>query len=136
MDIKRSNRIKKAAAIAALVLVVGSAGVAAEAGNAGLLAGNVVSAEDESQIAKGSRDTQYHFIKTESDFTSFVNAAYTDDKIHVAQILVDTLSLSGGYEKLSADKVVYGDGSKIIITGNKALFTPPISCGKNRGKGG
>ena len=122
MDIKRSNRIKKAAAIAALVLVVGSAGVAAEAGNVGFLAGNVVSAEDESQIAKGSRDTQYHFIKTESDFTSFVNAAYTDDKIHVAQILVDTLSLSGGYEKLSADKVVYGDGSKIIITGNKALF--------------
>ena len=91
MDIKRSNRIKKAAAIAALVLVVGGASVAAEVGNAGFLAGDVVKADSldnnsGKEVVIEKIDSTKPEPERQKQFEDFVNKNINDGKIHVLQL--------------------------------------------------
>ena len=81
MDIKRSNRIKKAAAIAALVLVVGGASVAAEVGNVGLFEKDIISADavdaNEISTAKQFEDFLKKNVGKDETLTAKITANIT-----------------------------------------------------------
>ncbi|MBP1567981.1 MAG: hypothetical protein J6U36_05000, partial [Oscillospiraceae bacterium] len=119
MDIKRSDRLRKTAAIAALVLAINSTGATAELGTTGFWSGNIVNAVDSE-----NEEIVFHYINTGADFEKFVNETFTDGKTHVAQFTekAEEVEVKGGYDTLSAGKVIYGDGSTLKITGNNALF--------------
>ncbi|WP_044976154.1 hypothetical protein [Ruminococcus sp. HUN007] len=110
MDIKRSNRIKKAAAIAALVLVVGGASVAAETGNAGLFEKDIISAD--------AVDTTVVPISTADDFIAFLSRNPEPGKTLTAK-LTASIEVPGGYDKLKKGMIIYGNGNTITVTGVK-----------------
>ncbi|MBR6923173.1 MAG: hypothetical protein IKH50_01400, partial [Oscillospiraceae bacterium] len=112
MDIKRSNRIKKAAAIAALVLVVGGASVAAEVGNAGLFGGEIVSAISTADC--------YEITTAEGEGEGSIKGFFKSEK--AVGILKNDITVKDGFDKLPAGKTLYGNGNIITITGKNALF--------------
>ena len=107
MDIKRSNRIKKVAAIAALVLVVGSAGVAAEVGNVGRVYA------DDPAVSVGTNDSTVKEISSAEDFKQFIENDEYRTGILTTSITVDCTE--DGYV-LKEGKHLYGGGYTITIS--------------------
>ena len=112
MDIKRSDRLRKTAAIAALVLAINSTGATAELGTTGFFDGDVVSA-----ITISSTDFE---IKSEADLQSFIN----QDTKKRGIINVDNLEVTECLGDLTGEKVLYGNGKTIIIKGTDGTASP------------
>ncbi|MBQ5988342.1 MAG: hypothetical protein IJL67_02490, partial [Oscillospiraceae bacterium] len=103
MDIKRSERIRKTAAIAALVLVVGTSSVAAEFGNSGVFSGDVVNA------ITINEKTDYE-ITSEAKLEEFL--AQNEKK---RGIITRNFEVTKTFDALGSGKTLYGDGKTITL---------------------
>ncbi|WP_044976147.1 hypothetical protein [Ruminococcus sp. HUN007] len=112
MDIKRSDRLRKTAAIAALVLAINSTGATAELGTTGFFDGDVVSA-----ITISSTDFE---IKSEADLKAFLDPDQTQKKRGIINPDEgETIEVSEYLGNLTGEKTIYGNGKTITITSEK-----------------
>jgi len=117
MDIKRSDRLRKTAAIAALVLAINSTGATAELGTTGFFDGDVVSA-----ITISSTDFE---IKSEADLKAFLDPDQTQKKRGIINLDEgETIEVSECLGNLTGEKTIYGNGKTITIKGTDGKASP------------
>ncbi|MBP0962634.1 MAG: hypothetical protein J5864_10885, partial [Oscillospiraceae bacterium] len=122
MDKRRSDRIRKTAAIAALVLVVGTASVAAELGNSGVFNGDVVNA------ITINEKTDYE-ITNEASLKAFLTQ---DDKKR--GIITQDFEVSKSMGVLKSGRTLYGAGKTITLTETNGTASPLFTEVENGAK--